>query len=71
MCKKYVVFQDFIKATGPKVHNIDCFYYKRWLINPTTTTTWHGPYEALEEAWGVCKKLALNSRFEPTKHNCV
>ena len=25
---KYVVFEDLERATGPKVHQVDCFYYK-------------------------------------------
>lgn len=68
---KYVVFEDLERATGPKVHYIDCFYYKRWLSNPTTTTIWHGPYESEEKAWEICKKLSVRSGFEPSKHNCV
>jgi hypothetical protein len=68
---KYVVFEDLERATGPKVHHVDCFYYKRWLSNPTTTTTWHGPYESEEKAWKVCKTLSLRSGFKPSKHNCI
>jgi hypothetical protein len=68
---KYVVFEDLERATGPKVHNVNCFYYKRWLNNPTTTTTWQGPYESEEKAWQICKKLSLRSGFEPSKHRCV
>lgn len=67
---KYVVFEDLARATGPKVHHIYCFYYERWLSNPTTTTTWHGPYDSEEEAWEVCRRLSLKGGFEPSKHEC-
>lgn len=68
---RYVVFEDLERATDPKVHSVDCFYYKRWLTRPTTTTTWHGPYESEEKAWEVCKRLSLRGSFKPSKHNCV
>lgn len=68
---KYVVFEDLERATGPKVHHADCFYYKRWLSNPSTTTTWLGPYESEEKAWEICKRLSLRSGFRPSKHRCV
>lgn len=69
--KKYVVFEDFYKATGPKVHTIDCIYYKRWLEHPTTTTTWHGPYETFEDAWKICERLSIGSKYRPSQHSCV
>ena len=68
---KYVVFEDLERATGPKMHHIYCFYYKRWLSNPTTTTTWHGPYESEEKAWEICKRISLKSGFQPSKHKCL
>jgi len=68
---EYVVFEDLARATGPKVHHVNCFYYRRWLSNPTSTTTWHGPYESKEKAWKICKNLSLRSGFKPSKHNCV
>ena len=68
---EYVVFEDLERATGPKVHHVDCFYYRRWLSNPTTTTTWHGPYESEEKAWEICKILASKTGFTPSKHRCV
>lgn len=67
----YVVIEDFERATGPKVHTTDCFYYKRWLKNPSTTTTWHGPYKSEGEAWKICCRLSSKTGFEPTKHKCV
>jgi len=67
----YVVFEDLERATGPKVHHVDCFYHQRWLANPTATTTWHGPYESEEEAWKVCKRIAVRSSLEPSRHKCV
>lgn len=66
----YVVFEDYVKATGPKVHSADCYYYERWLSNPTTTTTWHGPYKTHKEAWDVCKDLCRGTNFEPKDHDC-
>jgi hypothetical protein len=68
---EYVVFEDLERATGPKVHHVNCFYYRRWLSNPTTTTTWHGPYESEEKAWEICKRLSSKSGFKPSKHSCV
>jgi len=68
---KYVVFEDLERATGPKVHHVDCFYYTRWISNPTSTTTWHGPYESEEKAWKVCKEIASRSGFQPSKHRCM
>jgi len=68
---RFVVFQDLAHATGPKVHTTSCGHYKRWLETQTTTTEWHGPYDTLEEAWEICKTLALESKFEPLKHKCV
>lgn len=67
---KYVVFEDLERATGPKMHHIDCFYYKRWLSNPTSTTTWHGPFDSVK-AWEICKRLSLRTGFRPSKHRCV
>ena|GEM_PF-442018 len=69
--KKYVVFEDFEKATGSKVHSTSCYYYKRWLTNPTTTTTWHGPYATITKARGVCRELCRGTNFEPRDHSCV
>jgi len=69
--KKYIVFEDLNRATGPKVHSIDCSYYKRWLKNPTTTTTWHGPFDALEEARKICEKLSIKSKFKCSEHSCA
>jgi len=66
----FVVFEDLDRATGPKVHSTDCFYYKRWPRNPTTTTTWHGPYESEEEACKVCEQIARRSGMKPSKHDC-
>lgn len=66
----FVVFEDLDRATGPKVHSTDCFYYQRWLQNPTTTTTWHGPYESEEEAWKVCELIARRMGLKPSKHDC-
>jgi len=68
---KYVVFEDLEGATGPKVHHINCFYYKRWLANQTVTTTWHGPYESKEKAWKVCERIALKHGLKPSQHSCV
>jgi hypothetical protein len=67
----YVVFEDLARASGPKVHNVDCFYHQRWLKNPTTTTTWHGPFESEEEAWRLCQQIARKSGMKPSKHSCV
>jgi hypothetical protein len=69
--KKYVVFEDLYKATGPKVHSADCLYYKRWLKNPTTTTTWHGPFDALEEARRICERLSIKGKWKCSEHSCV
>lgn len=69
--RKDVVFEDLYRATGPKVHHVDCLYYKRWLDSPTSTTTWHGPYKSKEKAWKICKEIASKSRFQPSKHRCV
>ena len=66
----FVVFEDLAKATGPKVHSSDCFYYKRWRQNPTTTTTWHGPYESDERAWKICERIAMRTGMNPSKHEC-
>ena len=66
----YVVFEDLAKATGPKVHHVGCHYYQRWLANRTTTTTWYGPYD-YEEAWKICRNIALRTPFEPSEHGCV
>lgn len=68
---KYVVFEDLERAVGPKVHHVDCFYYKRWVSSPTSTTTWHGPYTSREEAWEICKELSSRSGFQPSKHGCA
>ena len=68
---RYVVFEDLEGATGPKVHSVDCAYYRRWLARPTTTTTWHGPYHSKEKAWEICKRLSLRGGFKPSRHNCV
>jgi endonuclease III len=69
--KGYVVFEDLARATGPKVHHINCVYHAKWLKNPTTTTKWHGPYETEEEAWEVCRAISSKSEFEPSCHRCV
>lgn len=68
---QYVVFEDLDKATGPKVHSVDCPYYKKWQNNPTTTTTWHGPYKSFEEAWRICEELSKKGLFKPSKHGCI
>lgn len=60
---KYLVFEDSERVTGPKVHHVGCFYYKRWLNNPTSTTKWHGPYESEEKAWKLCKEIAQIAVF--------
>jgi hypothetical protein len=67
----YVVFEDLKKATGPKVHTTDCWFYQRWLKTQTTTTTWHGPYELRNEAWELCQSLSLKTRYQPSEHVCV
>ena len=67
----YVVFEDLDKVTGPKVHSADCVLYQKWLKKATTTTTWHGPYESKEEAWAICKSLAMGTKFEPSMHVCL
>jgi len=67
----YVVFEDLEKATGPKVHHVNCFYYKRWLTKLTSTIMWHGPYDTVEKAWEVCKRLSLHGGFKPSKHSCA
>ncbi len=67
----FVVYEDLDKADGPKVHSEDCDYYQNWLANPTTTTTWHGPFETYEKAWEKCTQLAKETRFKPSTHNCV
>jgi len=69
--ERFVVFEDLEDATGPKVHSTNCFYYQRWLEKQVTTTKWHGPYNTEKEAWETCKTLALNTRFEPSRHKCV
>ena len=71
MVSEYVVFEDLARATGPKVHHVNCFDYKRWLSNPTSTTMWHGPYKSEEKAWEICKRLPSKGGFEPSKHSCV
>jgi hypothetical protein len=67
----YIVFEDLVDATGPKVHSVSCLYYRRWLDRPTTTTKWHGPYESEKEAWEICKNLALKGKHKPSTHKCV
>ena len=67
----YVVYEDLVDASGPKVHHVTCFYYKRWLKNRTSTTTWHGPYETEEQAWKICEKISSKSKFTASKHDCV
>lgn len=69
--KKYVVFEDLYRATGPKAHSVDCTYYKRWLNSPTSTTTWHGPYNTFEEAWRICEELSKKGKFKSSKHGCI
>jgi len=68
---EYVVFEDFEKAVGPKVHNTDCYLYQRWLTYPTTTTTWHGPYATIVEADDICNGLCRGTNFEPRNHSCI
>ena len=67
----YVVFEDYDKAVCPRLHTIECAYYARWLSNPTTTTTWHGPYETYEAAWNICQRLSRQTSFSPSRHRCV
>lgn len=69
--QQYVVFEDFDSATNPKLHSTDCGYYKNWLVKPTETTTWHGPYKSKKKAWELCKEIALRTGFEPSEHDCV
>lgn len=66
----YVVYQDLVKASGPKVHRKECRYYQRWLNNSTTTTTWHGPYETEEEAMRVCTRVARETGMSPDRASC-
>lgn len=67
----YVVFEDYEKATGPKVHSTNCTYYQRWLQKKTKTTTWHGPYKTYEEAWLHCQRIAARTGKKPSKHSCL
>jgi len=68
--ERFVVFEDLDRASGPRVHSVNCFYYKRWLANRTSTTTWHGPYSSFGEAWKVCEKVANRTGLEPLVHSC-
>ena len=68
---EYVVYEDLIKAAGPKVHHVSCLYYKRWLDHPTSTTTWHGPYPTEKKAWKICKAIAARDGSNRSKHRCV
>ncbi|MBS7619328.1 hypothetical protein KEJ21_01585 [Candidatus Bathyarchaeota archaeon] len=67
----FVVYEDLEKASGPKVHNADCIYYRKWLSRPTTTTKWHGPYKTYDDAWRKCQQIAHKTRFEPSFHTCI
>lgn len=66
----FVVYQDLAKASGPKVHRQECFYYQRWLNTSTTTTTWHGPYESEQKAMDVCRSIARRTGMSPSRAGC-
>jgi hypothetical protein len=67
----FVVFQDYDKATGPKVHREECRYYQRWLKNPTTTTTtWSRPYESEQKAMDECRRIARRTGMSPSRASC-
>lgn len=66
----YIVYEDLDRASGPKVHSENCFYYERWKNNPITTTTWHGPYDTKNEAWKVCEKIARRTGMKPSRASC-
>ena len=68
---RFVVFEDLDKAEGPRVHTTDCVYYRRWIANPTATTTWHGPYDTYEEAWKICERISKRIRFPCSRHRCT
>lgn len=68
--KGYVVFEDIVKATAPKVHSVDCFFYKRWLKKGSKTTKWHGPYSK-NEAIIVAQTLGKKTKFQPSNHQCM
>jgi hypothetical protein len=67
---KYVVFVDSEDATGPKVHSDFCAYYWKWLLSPTRTTSWVGPFDSKERAWEVCQAYARKSKYPPSEHFC-
>lgn len=66
----YVVYEDYEKAGDPKVHKSSCGHYQRWKENRTTTTTWHGPYSSLSEAWKQCQSVAKWQGMQPRKAQC-
>ena len=66
----YVVFQDLVKASNPKVHKKEGGHYQKWLRNPTKTTTWHGPYASEEEAMNVCRQIARETGMSPVRASC-
>ena len=66
----YVVFEDIMKATGPKAHRDTCGHYQRWLKEGSDTTKWHGPYDTRDEAWEVCQKIAQKADMQPAEAVC-
>jgi hypothetical protein len=66
----YIVSEDLVKATDPKVHRTSCGHYQRWRREGSETTTWHGPYATREEAWKICQQIANRMGKQPVEAAC-